>query len=408
MTASSQFPTPTWVSDLHTTRPCLGIDTGYKKVRNICTVLKEASRDRHDRVLFVSSDGSQITTGDFYKLARRIAKGIIAAQVEPGRGICILGANSVEWFAADWGSVLAACIPAPSYVTNSSDVIAHILEHSKAGVCFVDDEETLLKTIAAVAHCKDLKSLKVVTWDSSFNVAKFRDHASYIFRFDEFLESGNVISDSILEQRMEAAGPESCAKLIYTSGTTGFPKAVMISHDNLLYMANALIDQYDVTMADTLVSYLPASHIAANSLDCTGPVAAGVTVYIADRNALRGSLVDSLRKFRPTIFFAVPRVWEKIEERMIAIRSNMNPIKRAVSTWARSVGSAACLAEESGMGYPFGTFIADKLIFSNVRKALGLDRARILISTAAPLQKTTQDYFRSLRMKISQVRILSM
>lgn len=373
----------------------------------MCEILREASATRPDRAMFVRPDGSAISTAEFYDLARRVAKGLIARNARPGQGVCILGNNSVEWFATDWGSMLASCIPAPSYVTNSSLVVSHILQQSKAAVCFVDDDETLLKAIAAKSQTSDCATLSIVTWDNSFSASKFPDHMSHLFSFQDFLDAGDAVSDAELGHRMQLADVHSCAKLIYTSGTTGFPKGVMISHDNMLFMASSYIEEYSITKDDTLVSYLPASHIAANSLDCMGPVAAGITVHIADRGALRGTLVDTLRKVRPTIFFAVPRVWEKIQERMIAARVQLNPLLRAVSSWARRVGTAATIAEETGQSAPFGIGLAEMMVFSNVRKALGLDRARILISTAAPLQATTQDYFRSLRMKISQVRSIS-
>lgn len=393
----------TWVSDLQATREILGKDEGFPRGVTVPMMLKSFAEKRKDRTAFVAADGEQVSALQFYNLARRIAKGLIAANVQPQQGVCILGGNSVEWFATDWGSVLASAIPAPSYVTNSAEIVAYILDHSSSVFCFVDNEEALAKAIAAKAQAAKDTVRYIVVWGSDVDLSKYRDHASYLLTWNEFLDTGDSISDDIVDGRMAIARPESCAKLIYTSGTTGPPKAVMISHDNCYFIGAVTVNQYNICDTDTSVSYLPASHIAANSLDCMGPIYSGITVYLASPDALRGSLVDTLKAVRPTCFYAVPRVWEKIQERMVGMRSNMGSLKLAISDWAKSIGTAASDAEDRGDRLPFCTFFAENLVYANVRKGLGLDRARLIFNTAAPLQPSTNAYFRSLRLKILDV-----
>lgn len=394
---------PTWVSDLQTVRPLIGQDVGFPRDVTAPMLLKAFAEKRKDRTAFVSAEGRRFSALEFYMYARRVAKGLIAANVEPKQGVCILGANSVEWFAADWGSLVAGVLPAPSYVSNSAQIVAYIMDHSTSIVCFVDDEESMIKAIAAKAQTSRDSVRHIVVWGNNIDLSKYQDHASYLLTWDEFLANGDSVSEASVDARMTLARPESCAKLIYTSGTTGPPKAVMISHDNLYFIGRITIDQYQICDTDTTVSYLPASHIAANSLDCMGPVFCGVTVYLAKPDALRGSLVDCLKAVRPTCFYAVPRVWEKIQERMVGMRANMGPLKLAISDWAKSIGSAASNAEDSGGTVPLWTPIADRVVFANVRKALGLDRARLIFNTAAPLQPSTNAYFRSLHLKLLDV-----
>lgn len=399
---------PFYVSDLESTRHVVDHHEGFSRGVTMPIALRDAAEARGDATLFVDADGGRISASAFYSLSRRVAKGIIAAGLAPGDGVCILGFNSVEWFAADWGSMLASNLPAPSYQTNSAEIVAYIMDHSRAGLCFVDDEEAMIKAIAAKAQMQGDCCRSIVFWGAEIDLSRFRDHASYLLSWEEFLVSGDDVPDAVLDERMAMAQPESCAKLIYTSGTTGPPKAVMISHDNLSFTSQVTCGIYGITDKDTTVSYLPASHIAANTLDCMGPVLSGVTVYLARPDALKGSLVEKLREVRPTCFYAVPRVWEKIMERMLGMRSGMGRFKLAISDWAKGMGTAASEADDRGDNVPFGTIVAEKLVFANVRKALGLDRARMIFNTAAPLQPSTLDYFRSLRLKVLDVRAAAM
>ena len=138
-----------------------------------------------------------------------------------------------------------------------------------------------------------------------------------VYSWEDFMALGRKVSDSKLDQRIATMKPGNCSTLIYTSGTTGPPKAVMISHDNLTWTAKTMCESYiEVNHTERLVSFLPLSHIAAQLIDIHAPMALGAALYFAQPNALKGSLSKTLKEVQPTIFFGVPRVWEKIHERM--------------------------------------------------------------------------------------------
>lgn len=124
-----------------------------------------------------------------------------------------------------------------------------------------------------------------------------------------------------IEVRIKEPKPGNCCTLVYTSGTTGNPKGVMLSHDNYTWTAKSSLSKYglDPLNQERLVSYLPLSHVAAQITDIIGGVVASIHIYFADSTALSGSLVEYLKEVRPTFFFSVPRVWEKIEEKMKAM-----------------------------------------------------------------------------------------
>lgn len=130
-------------------------------------------------------------------------------------------------------------------------------------------------------------------------------------------------------------------------------------------------------MGESYVSYLPLSHVAGQMIDVVSSVILGGHVYFAQPDALQGSLVETLQEIRPTIFFSVPRVWEKIEEKMKSVAANNGFLKTAIANWAKGMGIEGTFAETRDQNPPFGFGIAKKLVYNNVKKALGLDQVSL-------------------------------
>lgn len=351
-----------------------------------------------DRIQFVTASGTEVTLADFYKLSRSVAKGCMHLGLEPFEGVGILGFNCVEWFSVDIGVTLACGVPAGIYTTNLPDIVAYILNHSNSNIIFVDTEDQLKKVLSVADKCEKLKA--VIVW-GELDLCNYAEHGDLVRTWDQFIKLADNVSDNDLDARIAIPTPENVCKLIYTSGTTGPPKAVMISHDNVVFTSKMMRILADITPDDRLVSYLPCSHIAANTNDIAGSLINGFRITFADRDALKGSLVKTLKEVRPTILLAVPRVYEKIREKLLEIGATSGPIKRAISTWAKGVGRMASEARDIDDDLmPWGYRLADMLVFQNVKKALGLDRCRFIVNTAAPMQRVTDDYFRSLDFRI--------
>jgi len=221
-----------------------------------------------------------------------------------------------EWFIANTGAVVGGCIAAGIYMTNNGEACHYITDHSKASVVVVEGNYQLKKYIGAGAKLPLIKAL--VVYGEAVDKAVADKCGVPVYSWDDFLQVGSSVSDDAVDQRGNVIRPGNCASLIYTSGTTGPPKAVMISHDNITWTAQNIIDHYIyLNHEDRVVSYLPLSHIAAQLIDIYCVLILGGCVYFAQPDALKGTLTVTLKEVKPTFFFGVPRVWEKIEEKMV-------------------------------------------------------------------------------------------
>jgi long-subunit acyl-CoA synthetase (AMP-forming) len=319
---------------------------------------------------------------------RQVARALISLGTQPGRGTCIIGYNCPEWFFADIGSIYAGLVPAGIYTTSSPEQCEYIANHCEAAVVFVEDQEQLAKFLAIRSRLPALKALVLMHGEAT---------QPGVYSWSKFLELGLNTSEQELDKRIAAQSPDAMATLIYTSGTTGTPKGVMLSHDNLTWTANSAIGLIGGSAEDHVVSYLPLSHIAEQVASLHGPMAFGACVSFAESMEKLG---DALRDVRPHYFLAVPRVWEKIQEKIVAAGAKNPPMKKKIAAWARRQGLAGGYAEQQHVAKSPMYAIANALVFKKVRKQLGLDRA---VTSAAPISRDTLEFFLSLGVPICEV-----
>lgn len=240
-----------------------------------------------------------------------------------------------------------------------------------------------------------------------------------LISWQALLDMGKSESDDELNKRAGAVVPGHCAGLIYTSGTTGDPKAVMISHDNVIFQSTNVIDLLaksvnvgmDPDKQDRILSYLPLSHVAGYMVDIVTPaiIAATmpgwVTCFFARNYDLKvGTIKDRLCAARPTLFIGVPLVWEKIADKIRAIGASTTGAKKAIADSAKSAAlSAAKDAQHGGTGgKPFGHGAA-MTVLGKIKENLGLDQCVFGFTGAAPIRVDTLEYFGSLGLQINEV-----
>ncbi|KFO64679.1 Long-chain-fatty-acid--CoA ligase ACSBG2, partial [Corvus brachyrhynchos] len=321
--------------------------------------------------------------------------------LERFHGVGILGFNSAEWFIADIGAILAGGFAVGIYTTNSPEACHYVAENCSANVIVVENHKQLQKILEIEDRLPHLKG--IVQYGE-----EIKEKRPNLYSWREFMELGRDVPDSRLREVIAAQKPNQCCTLIYTSGTTGQPKGVMLSHDNLTWTAAAagrfimLSDAQD--RQEQVGSYLPLSHIAAQMSDIWSAMTFGVQVYFAQPDALKGSLVETLREVRPTAFLGVPRVWEKMEEKMKSVGMKSSALRRKVASWAKGVGLQTNLKRMNGCSeVPVNFRLARQLVYRKVRKAIGLDRCTKCYTGAAPITRDTLEFFLSLNIPVLEL-----
>jgi long-subunit acyl-CoA synthetase (AMP-forming) len=363
-------------------------------------VLAETVRKHGDRpALRVKRNGGWRTTtwSAYQRDARRVGRALIRLGVEPGKGVTLIGANTPEWLMADIGAIFAGAMPAGIYATNSPEQVRYITDHCEAKVAFADTPEQVAKFVAEKERMPRLEAVVQMIGRPADDAGggKLR-----VLAWDELLALGDEVAESELDARIAAQKPDDVCTLIYTSGTTGDPKAVMITHRNVVWTAQAILSSLGFEDEEITVSYLPLSHIAEQMLTIHGPMAMGSVVYFAESIEKLG---ETLTDVRPTIFLGVPRVWEKIQAKMVASGASAPKVRKKLVAWAKKQGLAAGYAEQRGEARPLLHPVAKKLVFDKVRARLGLDRARICVTSAAPISRDTLEYFLALGIPILEV-----
>ncbi|MGI9606142.1 MAG: AMP-dependent synthetase/ligase [Acidimicrobiales bacterium] len=345
----------------------------------------------------LTSQWRSTTWAEYNDLTRRTGRAMISLGVGEGNVVTILGNNRPEWVITALAAMRIGGVCAGVYTTCSAEEIGYIVGHAESPLLIVENLEQLGRVEQAWGDLPDLANVVLMRGAGESDDPR-------VLSWEDFLARADDTPDEEIDKRLAALEPAQLADLIYTSGTTGPPKAVMLTHENLEWTARTLASQVSVTSDEVALSYLPLSHIAEQTASLLMPVIFGYAVWFCHDGL---QLADYLKDARPTTFFGVPRVWERFEAGISSQFAESTGAKAKILDWARGVGSKMTEVENEG-GTPSAALkaqsaLAHKLVFSKLRDALGFDRARLLVSGAAPIPRSTLDFFASLGMGITEL-----
>jgi long-chain acyl-CoA synthetase len=346
-------------------------------------------------------DEWETTTWDGYATAvRHLAAGLIHLGLAPGDRVGVLSGNRREWHLADLGILAAGGVTVPVYPTNSSSQVAYVLGHSGCRFVFVEDLDQLSKVLLRREELPQLQRAFV------FDRGEGLDHefVGDLEDLDALAAEELAEHPTVLEDRAHAMHADDLATIVYTSGTTGRPKGVMLTHGNIAANIDNITRVVPIGPDDRFLSFLPLSHIAERTVSDFGEVLAGGETWFAESLA---SVQEDLQACRPTVFFAVPRVWEKFREGVKEKVHGLPKPERALAE--RYLHLAARKGRVTGSGPVLSLMetaqykALDALIGRTIRSELGLDKARHLVSGAAPVHPDLLRWFHGLGLPVAEV-----
>ena len=328
---------------------------------------------------------------------QKAARALVALGVQPHQTVCILGFNRPEWLIMDHAAMMVGATTAGIYWTSAPPEVEYVLNHSKSPLLLLEDAGQLAKLEGRrpqLPHLKDVVSMGTAQLPQTL-------------AWENFLALGNgpdAVSLQVeVDRRMAAIQLDDLGALIYTSGTTGHPKAVMLSHGNLSWTAHALNKIYNTHEQSRLMSFLPFAHVAEKAGAIHAPARGGYAIYFA-RSI--DQLLDHMKEVHPTIYFGVPRLWEKMHAALAEKIGAATGVKGALARWAMGVSHRwhdATLAGRKPSGLlDLQMSLARQLVLNKVKLALGLDQAVLLISSAAPISPENLKFFLGLDMVVRE------
>ncbi|KAA3664974.1 MAG: long-chain fatty acid--CoA ligase [Chloroflexi bacterium] len=329
---------------------------------------------------------------------RQASRALLALGIKPGNIVTILGFNRPEWVIVDLAAMLVGGAAAGIYTTNSASECQYVINHSESPVILLENEMQW-KKIESVRD--DLPALKHVVMMKGTTIAD-----EMVLTWEQFLAKGDEVPAEKIDECLNSLEMGNLATLIYTSGTTGPPKGVMLSHKNLASTAENALKVLTLDSTDSLLSYLPLSHIAEQMFTIHAAITAAYQVFYAQYSP-QEHLASNLQEVQPTIVFGVPRIWEKFHSGVSAKLAESTGVRAKLAAWAQGVGKEVTDLRNRGQE-PTGMLafqynLASKLIFSKIRAALGFTNTKYCLSGAAPLSPEVMHFFGTLDIPIYEI-----
>jgi long-chain acyl-CoA synthetase len=373
--------------------------------RTLCDLLADHAAGHGEQpALSWRSDGAWRTLGwrEYRDRVAEVAMGLASLGVGRGDFVAIMASNRPEHVIADQAAVHAGATPSTFYFTLAPEQIAYCAGHCEAKVAILEDRGMLKRWQELREGLPALRHLVVVEG------ADDESGKEGVLTWDELVQRGRealAAGRAGFEELRGRVGPEDAATLLYTSGTTGPPKGVLLTHHNLLYQCTALSRMRNVTGDVISVSYLPLAHIAERVLSIYLPLMERSHVWFCP-DPLQA--VEYVRQARPTLFFGVPRVWEKVRAGITAkLAAEENPRRRRIAQSAVETGLEVVRRRQRGERLPLGLGVRhaalDRLVLAKIRAAIGLDRCKFTSSAASPLPVDVAEFFAAIGLPLVEV-----
>ena len=336
------------------------------------------------------------------EIVAEVAMGLIALGYQPGEVTSVLSNTNRQWLFADLGALSAGGVVNGIYPTDAAKQVEYLCADSATVYLFVEDEEQLDKALEVRPHLPLLRKIVV------FDMEGLRELADPgIVSFEALCSIGrahHAAHPQLLRERIKVRVPEDLAILVYTSGTTGKPKGAMISHRNIIFTCHAYNDFAPQDQNDERMAFLPLCHIAERMGGEYFPLLTGSIINFVENP---DTVPENVREIQPTTFTAVPRVWEKFYSGVLLRVRESTKAQQAAYAWAIGLGLKRARMIEEGKPIPAalqcGFRVARFLVLDNVRRMIGVHRARFLLTGAAPIAPDLVRWYMALGLNMIEV-----
>jgi long-chain acyl-CoA synthetase len=365
----------------------------------------KVSAERGDRIAMRETDfgiWQSYSWNDYRERAMEIAYGLLSHGLQRGDVVSIQSEDCREWLWADVGTLLAGGVVNGIYPTYQAGQVEHTLSDSSCRFLFAEDEEQLDKFLEIESNLPGIERVFVFDWTGLRGFE--HDKVDSIENLFEMGRSYRSQKEGLVERITEDGRGDDRAALVYTSGTTGLPKGSILSQRYIMCQMSFSPDYLRLSKDDEILTYLPLCHIAERVFSGWLPIAQGATINFSESPE---TVAQNLRELSPTYVLAVPRVWEKFYSRVTTAMSEATWVGRKAYDIAIRIGMQR--AEKMIVGEPLSALdrlkfaIADKAVFSNIKKMLGLNRAHSAASGAAPISPALLKWFLAIGLAIDEL-----
>jgi long-chain acyl-CoA synthetase len=379
--------------------------TAAKAADTVPKMFRHGVVTRKDEVILRQKEfglWQSITWGQFGGIAREIGMGLVALGFAPGECASVLSNTNREWLYADFGILGAGGVSNGIYPTDAPVQVEYLCADSSTVFVFVEDDEQLDKMLEVRARLPSLRKIIVFDMDG---LREFAD--AQVISLDALRVIGreyDAAHPGEWERRVVTRAPSDLAVLIYTSGTTGRPKGAMLSHANLMSAAKLYSEAYAQRPDDERMCFLPLCHVAERVVGVYTALLTGTRLNFVENPE---TVPENVREIAPTVFGAVPRVWEKFYS-VVTIRvKEATRLAQFAYKVAIGIGARAAACRERHEPVPMwlraAFFLARVLVLDNIRKSIGVHRARLLITGAAPISPDLLRWYMALGLEMIEV-----
>ncbi len=348
-----------------------------------------------------------VTWRELAEIVREIGMGLIELGFEAGERASILGNTAQEWLFSDLAVLCAGGVSSGIYPTDATPQVEYLMQDSDSVYLFVEDEEQLDKALEVRERLPGLR--RIIVWEMEglrdlddpqvISLARLREMGR-----ERIGRLGEATANEQWQARIEVRQPEDLAILIYTSGTTGRPKGAMLSHHNVVYTLrgyNTLIAQDE---SDERMCFLPLCHVAERLGGAYFAMYTGTKLNFVENPE---TIPENVREIAPTVFLAVPRIWEKFYSGVTIALSEATALEKLAYRGAIGIGMHLVYRYEAGLAIGSGWralhWLARWLVLDNVRKLIGINRCRYLVTGAAPISPDLVRWYMALGVPMLEV-----